>query len=482
MRTSLACIGRTVPEQGTELNYVPAVARSRLPYKQVVAVLYVTTLFMEIMDSTIVNVAIPTLAREFGTEPAEVEWVVLGYLLSLAIFIPASGWLGDRFGTKRVYLGALALFTAASALCAMADTLGQLVAFRILQGAGGGMLTPIGSTILYRAFPQEERARASMIVVTAAVVAPATGPIVGGILIDTLSWHWIFTVNIPIGVLALATGIPLLEEYRAPEPGRFDLAGFVLSGTGLSAVLFAMSEGPNRGWGRPQIVLPLVFGVGLLGALVVVELRAREPMLALRLLGNRMFARANLAAIPIYAGFFSLIFILPIYLQRLRGFSALESGLTTFPQAIGVMICSQFVGRRLYPAIGPRRLLAAGLTGASLVGFAFLRVDLDTSIWTIRGLMLARGLFMGLAFVSIQTATYATTSLADTGRATSIFNGLRQMAAAGGVATAASLISAAAGLSGIHHAMAASAACLAAGALVSLTIVDADAAATMPRR
>lgn len=452
---------------------------NRLPYQQIVAALYVTTLFMEIMDSTIVNVAIPTLAREFGKEPADVEWVVLGYLLSLAIFIPASGWLGDRFGTKRVYLGAVALFTLASALCAAATTLDQLIAFRMLQGAGGGMLTPIGSTILYRTFPQEERARASMIVVTAAVVAPATGPIVGGILIDTLSWHWIFTVNVPIGALALLTGIPLLKEHREPNPGRFDIAGFLLSGLGLASLLFAMSEGPSRGWGEPLIIGSLIGAMALLVLLVVVELHVAEPMLALRLLGNRMFARANMAAAPIYAGFFSLIFILPIYLQRLRGFSALESGLTTFPQALGVMACSQFVGRRLYPTVGPRRLLAVGLGGAAIVGFVFLSVDLDTSIWTIRGFMFVRGLFMGLAFVSIQTATYATTSLADTGRATSIFNGLRQMASATGVATAASLISASTGLVGVHHAMAASACFLAAGAVLSLFIVDSDAAATM---
>ena len=174
----------------------------RFEYKWVVAVTFVLGLFMEIMDTTIVNVAIPTLRRDFNASTAGIEWIVLGYLLALAIFIPASGWIGDRIGTKKTFLFALFTFTAASALCGLANSLGQLIAFRILQGVGGGMLTPVGTAMLYRAFPPEERARASTILIVPTVLAPALGPVIGGAIVDNLSWRWMFYVNLPIGIAA----------------------------------------------------------------------------------------------------------------------------------------------------------------------------------------------------------------------------------------------------------------------------------------
>src|SRR5438477_9425114 len=239
----------------------------RIPYKWIVASIFVCGLFMDIMDTTIVNVALPTLAHEFNATTASVEWVVLGYLLSLAVWIPASGWIGDRFGTKKVFLFALAMFTLASVLCGQAHSLGELVAFRVLQGVGGGMLVPVGTAMLFRAFPPIERAKASTVLIMPTVLAPALGPVLGGWLVTDVSWRWIFYVNLPVGVFAFAIGFLFLREEREGRAGRFDLPGFVLSGGGFALVLYALSRGPEAGWRSPQIVLTGIIGVAMFALL-----------------------------------------------------------------------------------------------------------------------------------------------------------------------------------------------------------------------
>lgn len=411
-----------------------------IEYKTKVAIIYVMGLFMEIMDTTVVNVALPTLDEELGGGGSRIEWVVLGYLLSLAVWIPASGWLGDRIGTKRVFLFALTMFTTASMLCGLSGSLNQLIAFRILQGVGGGMLTPVGAAMLYRAYPKSERAKAATAVIGVAVVAPAVGPVLGGLIVDTISWRWIFFINGPIGLLAIYLAVRFLQEHTEPGTGPFDFAGFVLSASGLTTLLYALSEGPRRGWSDPLIVTFIAAGLALFVALIYVELHLEHPMLQLRLLSNRMFQRGNIAGFAMYGGFVSLLFLFPLYLQRLRGFSALDSGLTQIPQAIGVILSSQIVGRWLYPRFGPRRLMVGGLLSGALVGYGFANLDLETGLWSIRGLMFMRGISMAFIFISLQAAVYATVSVADTGRASSIFSTQRQTSSAFGVAIAATVL------------------------------------------
>lgn len=407
-------------------------------YKWVVAVIFVLGLFMEIMDTTIVNVAIPTLQKTFNASGAGIEWVVIGYLLSIAVWIPSSGWIGDRIGTKRTFLFALLMFTISSMLCGQANSIGELIAFRILQGVGGGMLTPVGTAMLYRAFPPEERARASTVLVIPTVIAPALGPIIGGLLIDHLSWRWIFYVNVPIGIFGLIFGGLYLRESKEPTAGRFDVAGFVLAASGLAGMLYALSQGPEKGWGSGEVLVTGLVGVALTVAMVVVELRIDQPMLTLRLYRDRMFRNSNMINTLSYASFAAFLFLLPQFLQSLLGYSALESGLTTFPQAVGVILASQFVGK-LYHTIGPRRLVAAGLVGVSLSNIPFMFVTLGVSQMTIRELMFLRGLSMAFAFVPLQAATYANIAKQDTGRASAIFSTQRQASAAIGVAILATL-------------------------------------------
>lgn len=470
------------PEAGSLAGRLRSLSQAK-----VVAAVYVGAMFMNIMDITIVNVALPTLAAEFNVPTASIEWVVTGYLLSLAVWIPASGWIGDRFGTKRTFLFALAVFTVSSVLCGLATSLGELVAFRVLQGVGGGMLTPVGLAMLFRAFPPERRAAASKILIIPTALAPASGPIIGGLLIDTLSWRWIFFVNLPLGIVTFVFAALLLREHREPTAGRFDVAGFLLSATGLTLVLLTLSEGPVRGWTSPLVVAAAIGGITAFVLLVVVELRLREPMLQLRLFANRMFRRANSVSVFATAAFLGALFLVPLYLQEVLGVSALESGLTTFPEAIGVIAVSQLAAR-MYPHVGPKRLMAGGMAGMAVVLMVVSRVELGTSLWTIRLLMFLLGGCFGFLILALQASSFATISPADTGRASALYNTQRQVASALGVAVVATALSAflgsepatpAGAVDAYQKVFLVTAAIAAVGALVATRVQDRDAAATM---
>jgi EmrB/QacA subfamily drug resistance transporter len=418
------------------------IARLReVPYKWLVAAVFVCGLFMDLLDTTIVNVALPTLGRKFGAGTTTLEWVVTGYLLSLAVWIPASGWLGDRFGTKRIFLFALAMFTLGSALCGIAPNIEALIFFRVLQGIGGGMLTPVGTAMLFRAFPPNERAAASAVLVIPIAIAPTIGPVLGGILVDNLSWRWIFYVNLPIGIFAFIFAAIFLIESREPHPGRFDIWGFILSGTGLPLVLYALAEAPGSGWTSPKVVATGLAGILALIALVLVETHVAEPMLALRLFNDRMFRNAAIVNFASTAGFIGLLFLLPLFLQgeNLLNLSATQSGLTTFPQAIGLVAMSRLASK-LYPIVGPRRMMAVGSLGAGIATFLFMRVDVETNLWWIRAIMFGRGMSFAFALIPLQAATFSNISRADSGRASSLFNTNRQVASSVGVAVLATVL------------------------------------------
>jgi EmrB/QacA subfamily drug resistance transporter len=467
--------------------------RRQLDPRVSVSVVFVAAMFMSIMDGTIVNVALPSIGRQLGVPGSELDAVVVAYLVSLAIVIPASGWLGDRWGTKRIFLLALALFSIASALCGLAENFTLLVLFRFLQGAAAGALTPVGTAMLYRTFPPAERVRLSSILIIPTVLAPASGPVIGGFLVDVSSWRWVFYVNVPIGVAACLFGLLFLQEHRESAAGRFDLPGFLLGGVGLALALYALSEGPGSGWTTPAVLASSIGGALLLSIFVVVELRRQEPMIDLRLLGNRLFLVTNLVSLFGSASFLGLLFVAPLFLQDGRGASALTSGLTTFPEALGVVISTQIVAR-LYPRVGPRRLMAGGLTWVALM-MALLGTLLgfDTDLWLMRALMFLTGAGMAYLFLSVQAAAFATISSATTGRASALFNTQRQLGAALGVAILAAILSAVGptqasatgtvtpNLSAYHAAFLAAAVLAFIGAGLALAVSDRAAAATMRR-
>ncbi len=413
-----------------------------MQYRYRVMTVYIVGLFMTIIDGTIVNVALPTLAEEFGVASTNIEWVAVVYLLALAAVIPAAGWLGDRFGTKRMFVIALAVFVVASGLCGAAPSLPLLVVFRALQGVGAGLITPIGSAMLFRAFPLEERSTATVGVLSVAVVAPAIGPVLGGVLVDNTSWRWIFLVNLPIGAVGLLLALLWLREERLETRTRLDLRGLVLSATGVTLLIYTLSTGPENGWLSLSTLGTGLIGVTAIAALITVELRIDDPMLQLRLFTNRLFRQVNIAASMVYAGFFGWIFVLPLYMQTLRGLSATQSGLVQAPQAVAIFIVSNLLGKRVYRLIGPRRLMIVGSAATAVFTGGFFFVDLDTPLGLIATGSFLRGAAVGMVFVSIQTAVYASISNEQTARATSVFNTQRQIAFAGGVALAASVIAA----------------------------------------
>jgi EmrB/QacA subfamily drug resistance transporter len=417
------------------------VLAGRLSQKVSVAAVYVVATFMPIMDATIVNVALPQLGRDFRVPTTHADTVVVAYLVSLAVFMPASAWLGDRFGAKRVLLSAFVLFTAASALCGAAQSLGQLVAFRVIQGMGGGMLAPVGLAMLLRVFPPAERARAARILILPTALAPAIGPVVGGLLVTDLSWRWAFYVNIPIGVAGLLFGLFFLREQQRHPVGRFDVPGFLLSGAGLGALMYALSEGPAQGWTSPGIITAAAAGTVLLAALVRVELATSQPMIDLRLLGNRLFRTTTGVLIVGTVAFLGSLYLVALFYQDGFGVSALQSGLSTFPEAIGVMAGAQIAGR-LYPRYGPRRLMTAGLIGVSGSLALIAAVPFTANLWQMRAYMVLLGLSQGHVFVPAQASAFTTISPAATGGAATIFNAGRQLGGAVGVALLSTVVSA----------------------------------------
>jgi len=385
---------------------------------------------------SIVNVALPSLARQLGVPGTSIDAVVVAYLVSLAVVMPASGWLGDRWGTKRIFLLALMLFTVSSALCGLASSYAMLIVFRVLQGAAGGALTPVGTAMLYRTFPPSQRVQVSRVLIVPTVLAPALGPVLGGLLVTQLSWRYVFYVNVPIGIAACLFGFVFLYEHKEPTPGRFDLAGFLLGGIGLALVMYALSEGSSSGWISANILGSALTGALLLVAFVVIELRKREPMLDLHLLRDRLFRTTNLVSLFAYAGFLGILFVGPLFLQEALGVTALTSGLTTFPIGAG----------------------------------------------------------MAYAFLPLRVATFATISPTSTGRASAFYSAQNQLGAALGVAVLGTVLSTLGAttvsstgvvqpnLAAYHAAFLAAAVLALIGACIALAISDRDAAVTMRRK
>jgi EmrB/QacA subfamily drug resistance transporter len=466
---------------------------SRVSQRVAVSVVYVAAMFMTIMDVTIVNVALPTIGRTFRVPSTSVASVSIYFSVSLAVFISASGWLGDRFGGKRVLLAAIAVFTAASALCGLAGSVTELEIFRVLQGVGGGMMAPVGLAMLFRVFPPAERIRASAILTVPTTFAPALGPIVGGVLVTELSWRWIFFVNVPLGMLALAFGAAFLERGDGLQPGPFDAVGFLLAGTSLGLLMYGVSEGPIRHWSSAVVQATIARGAVLLALLVLAELRRPRPLIDLRLLGNRLFRSANGVMILAATSFLGTLYVVSLFFQDARAMSALASGLSIFPEALGVMVGAQLASRWLYPVLGPRRNIALGLVAVTASTGLMTLVGVQTSLWWMRLLMFCLGVAMGQVFVPAQAAAFASISPEATGRASTLFNVVRQLGGAVGVAALTTVIvtvgatrtaagRAVANLAAYHVAFAVAAGVAAVGAAVALTIRDADAASTMVRR
>jgi EmrB/QacA subfamily drug resistance transporter len=432
------------------------------------------------------------MQRQF-TAGGSIDIVVVAYLVAMAVAIPVSGWVGDHWGVRRIFLISLGGFTLASALCGLSNSLTELVIARFLQGIAAGLLSPVGTTLLFGIFPPEDRLEVSRILTIPMVIAPATGPVLGGWLVDAFSWHWVFFVNVPIGLVALMFGLIWLQDLPAPRAGDFDWLGFILAGVGFSGFMYALSEGATMGWTSAPMLVGLLVGAIMLVTFVFVELSKSDPMIQPRLMKDRLFRVSNIVTLLSSAGFMGILFLVPMFLQNAVGISAFSSGLTTFPEAVGVALTTQLAAL-VYPKIGPRRLMVGSLIFVTLMISAFTLFDLTPNLWLVRLLMFLIGSGMSFVFLCTRVTTFATIPPESLGRASALNNALNQIGSALGVAVVSSVLaeigmtqagadgSMITNLSAYHIAFVAAAVLVLTGSVYSLAMSDREAAHTMRHR
>ena len=402
----------------------------------IVAGVVVLGAIMSILDITVVSVALETFQNEFDATSAEVAWTMTGYTLALASVIPLTGWAADRFGTKRLYLLAVLLFTAGSVLCATADSLEMLVLFRVLQGLGGGMLMPLGMTILTRAAGPQRVGRVMAVLGIPMLLGPIFGPILGGWLIDIASWHWIFLINLPIGLGALVYASVVLPKDSVEPSETFDWLGMLLLSPGLAAFLYGVSSIPEAGtvWDR-GVLLPALAGIALIVAFVPWALSARNlhPLVELRLFSNRAMTIAVVAMALFAIAFFGASLLFPLYFQQVRGEDALGAGLLLAPQGVGAMLTMPVAGF-MADKRGPGKVVLVGITTVTVGMALFTRIDAGTSYAYMLGALFVMGLGMGATMMPIMSAALATLTDANIARGSTLMNITQQVAASIGTA------------------------------------------------
>jgi EmrB/QacA subfamily drug resistance transporter len=398
---------------------------------------------MSILDVTVVNVAINTLAREFDTDLATIQWVATGYTLALATVIPLSGWGADRFGTKRLYMGSIALFMIGSALAGLAWSAESIIFFRVLQGLGGGMIMPVGMTILTRTAGPARVGRVMSIVGVPMLLGPILGPILGGFLVDQVSWRWIFFINVPIGVAALFFAARILPADEPRPTERFDALGLALLSPGLALVIYGLAQsGSHGGFGDVNVIIPVIVGFVLLGLFVRHALRSPHPVIDLRLFQNRVFAAAT-ATLTVFAlAVFGGMLLLPLYFQAVRGESALSSGLLLAPQGIGAMVTMPIAGQ-LTDRIGIAKIVLPGIAIIIASFLALTQIGADTSYWWLGFVLFVMGLGMGLSMMPVFSGAMQTLRRAAVARASTSLNILQQVGASIGTAVMAVLLASA---------------------------------------
>ncbi|HEY4132231.1 MAG TPA: DHA2 family efflux MFS transporter permease subunit [Gemmatimonadaceae bacterium] len=397
-------------------------------------------IFMVILDTTVVNVALPTMRDEFHASIGGAQWIVSLYVLTLGILTPVAGYLSDRFGMKRMYLTGLGVFVIGSLGSAMAPTLPVLIMTRSLQGAGGGIALPLGTAMLFAAFPPREQGFALGLYGIALLMAPALGPVLGGYLVDVGLWRWIFFINIPIGTLGVILGSVLLKERRSNEKAKADLPGIVTAVIGFGSVLYAASIASYVGWTSATVVV--TFGIGFLALVVfvVLELRRREqPLLEFRLFGSWIFLNATLVGWVTVMALFGAEFLMPLYLQMLRGRTALETGLILLPLAIVAGIVTPLAGR-LYDRIGPRSIVVFGFTILCINTWQLSKLTGSTPINFVAFLMALRGLAFGATVQSTFATALGTVDRMRVARGSSLINSTRFVVQSIGVAVFATII------------------------------------------
>ena len=403
------------------------------------AVVAVTlALVMDLLDTTVVNVAVPTMQAEFGTGPGITQWVVTAYLLAIAVAMPMSSWISRRLGQGRAFYAALGLFSASSALTGLAWSLPALTVFRAMQGLGGGILLPTGMALLFAAFPAAERTKASALMSVPASLAPVLGPLIGGWFVQDIGWRWVFLLNVPVAVAAMLAGKPLLHLRTGDDKAAFDTVGFLAVSGGLVLLVFGLSRAENSD-GTLLVPAAMAASLVLLAMFTVRQLRRHRPLINVRLLGRRELWSSNLVFLLTSLSYGGLLFVLPMYLQGPRGMSPFSSGLVTSLHAVGILLASPFSTRftrrwgLTAPLVAGLGMITAGDAGLALTGP-------DGPLWVTAGLILVAGVGFGATIIPLQTATVAGLDGLELSDGSTMVNMARLIGMALGVAAGAAVL------------------------------------------
>lgn len=397
---------------------------------------------MAILDTTVVNVAIDHLTRDLDAPLSTMQWIVTGYMLALATVIPLTGWAAHRFGTKRLYITSVVLFILGSALAGMAWSAESLIAFRVLQGLGGGMIMPAGMTILTQAAGPQRIGRVMAIVGVPMLLGPILGPILGGWLVDDISWRWIFYINIPIGFVAVALALRILPRDQPSASERLDALGLLLLSPGLAALIYGLAESPTEGFGSAAALIPIAVGAALIAGFVAHGLRPanRNPLIDLRLFKERSVTAAALTLLLFGVAFFGAMLLLPLYFQIVRVESAFHTGLLLAPQGLGAMVVMPLAGT-LTDKIGPGKLVLVGIPLIAATMGVLTQVSATTSYWLLGAVLVVMGIGMGLTMMPTMSAAYQTLRRTAVPRATTALNIIQQVGGAIGTAIMSVLLS-----------------------------------------
>jgi EmrB/QacA subfamily drug resistance transporter len=407
-----------------------------------IAVVVIIGAVMSILDTTIVNVALQTLREELGSPLSTIQWVSTGYLLALATAIPLTGWAAERFGPRRVWMSVVAAFVATSALCGLAWSAESLIGFRVLQGFAGGMIMPIGMITLAQAAGPERMGRVMSIVGVPMLLAPVLGPVIGGAIVESLSWRWIFFVNLPVGIIGLLLARKLMPSDRAEghaaaageSVSRLDWRGLLLVSPGLGAIVFGISEyGDHRTLATPSAWLPLTLGVLAVAGFVVHALRSRYPLVDVGLFRNPGFSAASATVFLTGIALFGSMILLPLYYQVARGESPLVAGLLIAPQGLGAAL-GMNLGGRATDRFGGGRVVLVGLSLLIAGTAVFTQIGPDTSYWVIAAALFVRGVGLAGSMMPAMAGAYATLTRSEVPRATPALNVLQRVGGSIGAA------------------------------------------------
>jgi EmrB/QacA subfamily drug resistance transporter len=449
-------------------------------------VLVSVALFMVVLDNLVVNVALPSIHRDLGSSIQALEWTVNAYVLAYAVFLLTGAALGDRFGRKRLFVASIALFTTASAAAALAPTSGTLIAARAIQGLGAAVATPLTLTLLADAFPPERRGIALGVWSGISGVAVALGPLVGGAVIQAASWHWIFWINVPIGLVLVPLAARRLTESRGPSR-RLDLRGLALSATGLFGIVYGLVRSQSQGWGSPEILIALSTGVVLVVSFVLYELRTKDPMLPMSFFAKPSFAVTNGVSLAMYFGMFGSIFFLSQFLQNVLHNSPLQAGVKLLAWTGATMVVSPLAGI-FSERYGSRLFMAAGLAlQAVALGWIASVASVDVSYTSLLGPFVLAGTGMSLVFAPAANAVLASVRTDQAGQASGATNAIRELGGVLGIAVLATVFTSHGGYASAHAfveglvpALWVGVAVLGAGALLAILVpfsTRADAAA-----